>query len=152
MEPQPLARAQGRIAESRRQADPAALTTTVERARAALEALAERTAELEAAIPERLGTAVHESMRAEVLPVGRQVAEIRGLSNQTIRRLEGLRGDLDTEREARVEDLAVLVDLIASGWRGLDRRLDRLERSLERRPAAGLYGLDERQERSAESA
>ena len=35
------------------------------------------------------------------------------------------------ERTARV-DLALLVDLIASGWRGVERRLDRLERILDR--------------------
>jgi hypothetical protein len=31
-----------------------------------------------------------------------------------------------------VEDLALLVELITSGWRGVERRLDRLERVLDR--------------------
>jgi hypothetical protein len=79
---------------------------------------------------------------------------VRGLSAQTIRRLERLQGDLDAERTTRVEDLALLVDLIASGWRGVERRLDRLERimdrverALEDRPVASLYRIEDRQER-----
>ena len=64
--------------------------------------------------------------------MARQLAEVRGLSAQTIRRLEGLQTDLAAERAARVEDLALLVDLISSGWRTVERRLDRLERSLDR--------------------
>jgi len=127
----------------------------VERAGEALESLAERTAELEAAVPERLGAAVQESMRSQVLPVGRHVAEVRGLANQTIRRLERLQLDLDAERRARIEDLAVLVDLIAAGWQGVERRIDRLdrvvdrvERALEDRPVAAVYRIEDRQERA----
>ena len=119
-----------------------------------LEALAQTAAELEAGIPEQLGSALQEGLRAEVLPVARHIAEVRGLSAQTIRRLERLQGDLAAERKARVEDLALLVDLIASGWRGVERRLDRLERimdrverALEDRPVAPVYRIDERQER-----
>jgi hypothetical protein len=50
-----------------------------------------------------------------------------------------------------VEDLSLLVDLVASGWRGVERRLDRLERSLDRlehaledRPPGELYRFDRR--------
>jgi hypothetical protein len=43
-----------------------------------------------------------------------------------------LRRDGDSERAARVEDLALLVDLVVSGWKTVDRRLGRLERLLER--------------------
>jgi hypothetical protein len=74
---------------------------------------------------------------------------VRGLSGQTIRRLERIQGDLAAERQARVEDLALLVDLIASGWRGVERRLDRLERVLDRleraledRPSAAVYRIE----------
>jgi hypothetical protein len=129
--------------------DDAALEALLERARAGLEALAVTTAELEAGMPERLDTALQQGLRAEVLPVARHLAEVRGLSGQTIRRLERLQGDLAAERKARVEDLALLVDLIASGWRGVERRLDRLERvldrlerSLEDRPAAAVYRIE----------
>jgi hypothetical protein len=157
VEPEPVQRARIRLGEAGPAlADRATLGAAVARAREALETLAERTAELEAAVPERLGTALREGMRGEVLPVGRHVAEVRGLANQTIRRLERLQLDLDAERRARVEDLAVLVDLVAAGWGGVDDRLnrleravDRLERSLANRPAAELYRLEDRQERSA---
>jgi hypothetical protein len=84
-----------------------------------------------------------------VLPVARHLAEVRGLSAQTIRRLERLQGDLAAERKARVEDLALLVELIATGWRGVERRLDRLERVLERlertlnqQPVAPVYRIE----------
>ncbi|MBW3592254.1 MAG: hypothetical protein KY396_00995, partial [Actinobacteria bacterium] len=123
----------------------------LERARAALEELAERTAELETAVPERLGAAVQDGIRAEVLPVARHIAEVRGLANQMIRRLERLQADVDAERRARVEDLALVVDLVTSGWRGVERRLDRLdrvvdrlERGLEERPVAELYRIEDR--------
>jgi hypothetical protein len=150
VQPDALQRAQRRLDEAaRRHADPAFLEATVERAQEALEALAERTAELETVVPERLGAAIRESMRAETLPVGRHVAEVRGLAGQTIRRLERLQLDADAERRARVEDLAVLVELVTSGWRGVERRLDRLERGLDARPVADVYRLDDRQERAS---
>jgi hypothetical protein len=150
-----LERARMRLAGAREgQPHWASLESALESAREGLETLAQRTAELEASVPERLSAAVQDGLRAEVLPVGRHIAEVRGLTAQTIRRLERLQNDLDAERRARVEDLALLVDLVASGWRGVERRLDRLERvldrlerSLEDRPVASLYRLEDRQER-----
>jgi len=150
-----LERARKRLVEARQGHPPAAeLESALDRAREGLESLAQATAELEASVPDRLGAAVQEGMRAEVLPVARNIAEVRGLSNQVVRRLERLLADLDAERRARVEDLALLVDLISSGWRGVERRLDRLERildrlerSLEDRPGASLYRIEDRQGR-----
>ena len=43
-----------------------------------------------------------------------------------------LRQETDVERRERVDDLAVLIELISTGWQGLDRRLGRLERQLGR--------------------
>jgi hypothetical protein len=74
------------------------------------------------------------AVREEAAPVARQLAEVRGLVNQTNRRLEQLQGDLDSERAARVEDLAVLVALVSTGWKSVEERLDRLEKRLEREP------------------
>jgi hypothetical protein len=150
-----LERARRRLAGTREgQVRAADLEAALEQAKGALESLAEATAELEAGVPERLAQAVQESMRSEVLPVARHIAEMRGLSGQTIRRLERLQGDLSAERKARVEDLALVVELIASGWRGVERRIDRLERimdrverALEDRPVASLYRLEDHQER-----
>ena len=65
------------------------------------------------------------------------------MTNQVIRRLERIEGDLLTERHARVDDLALLVDLIASGWRSVDERLGRIEDGLKP-DGAQVYRLDER--------
>jgi hypothetical protein len=128
-----LERARMHLVERQRAAPAEAdVAAVLARAREGLEAVAERAAELEAALPAQLASALRESMRAEVAPVGRNLAEVRGLSGQTIRRLEALETVIEAERRARVDDLALLVDLVASGWRAAERRLDRIERTLER--------------------
>ncbi len=125
-----LERAERRIAEAAaRRPEPALLEATLERSRRQVEMLAEVAAGLESSVPAQVGVAVRDGLRTEVLPVARHIAEIRGLLNQTIRRLERIEGDLLAERHARVDDLALLVDLVSSGWRGVDARLARLERS-----------------------
>jgi hypothetical protein len=127
-----LERARRRIAAAGARSDPIEVDSALEQATAGLEVLARTAAELETTVPERLGTAIHEGLKAEVLPVARHLAEVRGLSAQIVGRLERLSAGLAAERKARVEDLALLVDLVASGWRGVERRLDRLERILDR--------------------
>ena len=152
MDQDALERARRRLtAASEGVPDGASLEAALERAREQLSSFAGALAELEATVPERVESALRESLRAEVLPVARHLAEVRGLSAQTIRRLERLETKADADQKARVEDLALLVDLIASGWRGVDRRLDRLERALDRlernldeRPTASLYRLEDR--------
>jgi hypothetical protein len=116
----------------------------LERARGQIEALAELAAQLETTLPGRVEDAVREGVRVEATPVGRQLAEVRGLAGQTIRRLEGLENDLLAERHARVDDLALLVDLISSGWNGVDQRLARMERKLGDSPSADVHRIDER--------
>jgi hypothetical protein len=106
------------------------LDATLQRARDQVAALAATTAELEASLPTRVSEAVHDGIRAEVLPVARHIAEVRGLMNSLIRRVEGLETDLLAERHARVDDLGVLVDLIAAGFKATDARLDRIEKKL----------------------
>lgn len=155
MDREALERAQARLAEAREQGPSRAdLQTALERAEAGLDALAQTAAELETVVPERLGAAIEDGMRAEVLPVARQIAEVRGLTGQLVRRLEGLQAEVAAERRERLDDLAVLVDLIGSGWRAAERRLDRaerildrIERALEERPGAALYRIDGRQAR-----
>jgi hypothetical protein len=128
MDAHALERAKQRIADAAAgRPEPAALEAALERSRDQIEALAATAAELEASIPAHVGVAVRDGLRTEVLPVARHIAEIRGLLNQAIRRLERLEGDLLAERHARVDDLALLVDLVSSGWRGVDARLARLE-------------------------
>jgi len=109
-------------------ADGAALDALLVRAREQVEALATATAALEETLPGK----VQDAVRGEAQPVGRNLAEIRGLMNQLLRRLSSLEGDLLTERNARVDDLAVLVDLVSSGWKGVDARLGRIEAVVNR--------------------
>ena len=123
---------------------PAELEAALERARAQIEELASTTAELEATLPRRVGDAVRDGVRSEAGSLGRQVAEVRGLLNTIVRRLERIEGDTLAERHARVDDLALLVDLIGSGWKGVDQRLARLEQALEAGKGAVVYRIEER--------
>ena len=131
-----------RAAEGR--SEPAVLEAALERARDQVESLAETTAHLEATLPDRVGEAVQTGLRQEVLPVAKHLAEVRGLSANVVRRLERLEGDLLAERHARVDDLALLIDLITSGWKGVDERLSRLERALGADEGAVVYRIEER--------
>ena len=142
MDPDAIKRAQQRIdrAASGR-VEPAQLDATLERAREQVEALAAAAAELEATLPSRVGDAVEDGLRAQVVPVGRNLAEIRGLMNQLVRRLERVEGDLLSERHARVDDPALLVDLVTSGWRSVEQRLARIEERVTSDDAV-VYRID----------
>jgi len=78
--------------------------------------------------------AVREGIREEAATVARQLAEVRGLAYQANRRLRRLEDELAAERDARVDDLAVLVELISAGWKSVEERLDRIEKRLEAAP------------------
>ena len=143
-----VARAQQRIEDAAAgRTDPAAFDATLERARHAVESLAATTARFEAGLPE----AVQDGLRQHFRPSARHLAEVRGLTNQVIRRLERIEGDILTERHARVDDLALLVDLISSGWQGVDTRLERLEgvvgrleQGIEAHGGANVYRIEDR--------
>jgi hypothetical protein len=134
-------------AQSRTQ--PGDVEAALERARAQVEELGELAARLETAIPAAVGDAVQDGMRAEALPVARQLAEVRGLAGQTIRRLERMENDNLAERHARVDDLSLLVDLISSGWTGVDERLSKIETAVQQANGAIVYRLEDAQERRA---
>ena len=130
MDEQALERAKARIAAaSAGRVSSGDLEAVLERARVQIESLAGAAAELEGTLPVHIGAAVKDGLRAEVLPVARHMAEIRGLLNQAVRRLERLEGDLLAERHARIDDLALLVDLVSSGWKGVDNRLAKIEQT-----------------------
>jgi hypothetical protein len=136
-----IARAQQRIEDAASgRTDPAAFDSALQRARTAVEALAATTARFESGLP----AAIQDGLQQHFRPSARHLAEVRGLTNQVIRRLERIEGDLLTERHARVDDLALLVDLIASGWRSVEERLAKLEEGL-RRDGATVYHLEGRQ-------
>jgi hypothetical protein len=132
MDEQVLERARKRVAEARTDGiDQARLDASLERARAEVMRLAQVAGELEASLPKQVGIAVRDGIAREVVPVSRSLAEIRGGVNQALRRLERLEQELLAERNARIDDLAILVDLVSAGWSGVDRRLKRLEEGIE---------------------
>jgi hypothetical protein len=75
--------------------------------------------------------ALRDGLREEAAPISRRLAEVKGLSNNMIRRLEKLEHTIDGERDARIDDLALLVDLLTEGWRSMNARLDRIEAALQ---------------------
>ena len=58
------------------------------RARVEIEELSETAAELRAPVPAQVSAGIREAIEAEVLPVARHIAEVRGLSTQLVRPLE----------------------------------------------------------------
>lgn len=139
MDEQALERAKRRIDEAREgRFDEARFEAALKRSRKQVEALATTAAKLESQLPDRIREAVEDGLRAEVRAMARNIAEIRGLLNQALHRLERLEQELEAERAARIEDLAILVDLVTSGWRGVDERLRRLESEADIGPLAPL--------------
>jgi hypothetical protein len=123
-----LERANERLAGAAEgRATPASVEAALERARAAVESLAQASAELQEGLP----GAIQDGLKEHFRPSARHLAEVRGLMNQVLGRLERLEGDLLTERHARVDDLGLLVDLIASGWQSVNERLAKIEETLE---------------------
>ena len=138
-----LDRARERLSDAAEgRANPADVEAALDRARAQVEARAATAAELESTLPDRVGEAVRDGIRNEARPVSRQLAEVRGLANQTIRRLERIETELLAERNSRVDDLGLLVDLIESGWRAVDDRLQRIEEA-SRDQGATVYRIGE---------
>jgi hypothetical protein len=112
---------------------PPEIAAALDRARLQVEALALSADELQVVLPDAVGSALRDGLREEAAPISRRLAEVKGLANQTIRRLERLETDMLAERHARIDDLALLVELITNQWRGLNERLDRIEQALEPR-------------------
>jgi hypothetical protein len=80
---------------------------------------------------ETLRDGLREGLREEAAPISRRLAEVKGLSNNGLRRLERLEALVESERSARVDDLALLVELLTEGWRSLNARLDRIEAAVQ---------------------
>ncbi len=79
---------------------------------------------------DELREALRDGLRDEAAPIARRLAEVKGLSNNAARRLERIESTLDSERLARVDDLALLVELLTEGWRAMNARLERIEAAL----------------------
>ena len=79
---------------------------------------------------EELRLPLREALREEAAPISRRLAEVKGLSNNAARRLERIESTLDAERLARIDDLALLIELLTEGWRSMNARLERIEAAL----------------------
>jgi hypothetical protein len=106
--------------------------------------------ELETTLPEGVGSIVYEALRVEISPVAQHVAELGALLDRMLTRLDEVSTSVEDERRDRLEDVALLTELVTSGWRSVDRRLARLEKIVARIESAGsgrqeprLYRLDE---------
>ena len=155
MDERAVERARERVEQ---RAEATALGEVLDRTRVELTALADTATEAAATLPARVESAVQDGLREQVLPVGRNLAETRGLMNQAIGRLDALEQAAQAERHERVDDLALLVELIASGWQSVDARLGRIEdilsrlaQRLEADGGATVYRLDERRPDTAGS-
>lgn len=95
-------------------------------------------AELEA-LPEGVDSVVYEALRVEVRPVAQHVAELGVLFERLLARLEDVSAGVQDERRDRLDDLALLTELVTNGWRSVDRRLARLEQIVAR-IEAGRHG------------
>jgi hypothetical protein len=82
---------------------------------------------------DELRVAMRDGLREEAAPIARRLAEVKGLSWNTIGRLERIERSLEAERSARVDDLALLVEILTETWRSLNVRLDRIEAALQPR-------------------
>ena len=89
----------------------------------------------DALLREALREGLRDGLREEAAPVSRRLAEVKGLSNNAIRRLERIEATIESERSARVDDLALLIDLLTAGWRTMNARLDRIEAALQQAEA-----------------
>jgi len=126
-----MERAQERLAEAAAERPAAAdVSAMLERTHLQLVELSTAADGLGSTLPAQVGEAVREGVRREAAPVGRQLAEVRGMAVQLLRRMERLETDLAAERHARVDDLGLLVDLIGAGWQSVDERLARIEQAI----------------------
>lgn len=97
---------------------------------------------------EEIRNAIRDGLREEAAPISRRLAEVKGLSNNAIRRLGSIEAILESERNARVDDLALLVEVLTEGWRTMNTRLARIESLLlvslqdrQEEPTAAVYRL-----------
>jgi hypothetical protein len=107
-----------------------------------LDTVAAAAAKLEERLPEDVGSVVYEAVRVEVRPMQQHLAQMEQLFEQVVRRIEEVG---ESERRERLEDIALLIELVTTSWRTVDRRLGRVERMLERLEGEeiGEYGAGE---------
>ena len=77
-----------------------------------------------------------EQLPAAPSPSDTALVELSSVLSELAEAVRDLRRETDEERRERVDDLAVLIDLITTGWQGLDARLGRIEKQIGRLDAA----------------
>ena len=70
------------------------------------------------------------------------LVELSAVLRELAEAVRDLRRETDAERRERVDDLAVLIDLITTGWQGLDARLGRIEKQVARIDASRRPSTD----------
>jgi hypothetical protein len=73
-----------------------------------------------------------QSDAAGVRPLTDRLRLLEASFDRLARDLEGIKRELSRARDERLEDLTLLVDLVTTSWRAVDRRLGRIDRKLER--------------------
>jgi chaperonin cofactor prefoldin len=96
------------------------------------ENIARATAELESSVPREVGSLVVEALRVEVRPVTERMETMGLLIEEIAEAWKDLRSQVTSERKERLEDVELMVELMTTGWRSVDRRLGRVEKMLER--------------------
>jgi len=116
----------GEVVEERRQQD-AEADDAIGRAREQLlQAVVQVANELEN--PDSRGR----SEAVGIRPLADRMTVMDALLDRLSHDLAGIKRELGRARNERLEDLTLLVDLITTSWRAVDRRLGRIEQKLER--------------------
>jgi hypothetical protein len=84
---------------------------------------------------ENPGSVTPRSDASSMRPLADQMAIMDALLHRLAHDLEGMKQELGRARSERLEDLTLLVDLVTTSWRAVDRRLGRIDRKLERMEA-----------------
>ena len=87
---------------------------------------------------EQPGSRTERTEAEGVRPLADRMAVMDALLHRLVQDVEGMKRELGRARNERLEDITLLVDLITTSWRVVDRRLGRIDRKLER-----LEGLPE---------
>jgi Bacterial regulatory proteins, lacI family len=74
---------------------------------------------------------------AAIQPLADRMMLMEVLFDRLARDVKEMKHELGRARNERLEDLTLLVDLITTSWRGVDRRLARIDQKLERMEATG---------------
>jgi hypothetical protein len=118
------------------------LRTLLARSERHVDELRRSASELAAILPTRVEAAVARALGEDEGGLGRRLDHVVDQTGQLAAAVERVEGDLLSERHARVDDLALLVDLVASGWRGVEQRLARIEERLSQDGGdAALYRI-----------